>query len=111
MTFVNSHDVIGYAVKSHDLEEEFLEKSKKEYVHDPVEKAELIHELKKKTIADERLENLLKHDHCLFEKRCFTDEYEFNFMDVLDGEPYEGGLLFNIFNLDPSVVYGFVTRK
>lgn len=107
MTFVNRHDVIDYAVKSYNLEKEFLEKSETKYIHDTKAKEELMHELKKKNIIDERLDTLIKHDHCLFEKRCFTDDYEFNFMDVLGDEPYDGGLIFNVFDLDPSVVYGF----
>lgn len=111
MTFVNRHDVIDLAVRSHDLEKEFLENSEKKYIHDAAAKEELMHELKKKSIIDERYDSLLKHDHCLFEKRCFTDEYEFNFSEILGDEPYEGGLLFNAFDLDPAAVYGFENIK
>lgn len=107
MTFVNRHDVISYAVKSHELEQEFCENSAEKYVYDTERKEKLIHELKKKNIMDTRVDSMIKHDHCLFEKRCFTDEYEFNFMDILGDDPYEGGLIFNKFCLNPADVYGF----
>ena len=107
MTFVQSHDVIELALKSDELSKEIIEKSKEKYITDEKKKQELVHILKKKSMIDDRLDNLIKHDHCLFEKRCFSDEYEFNFMDILGDEEYNGGLIFNIFKLNPADVYGF----
>ena len=108
MAFVENHDVIGYALRAHHIEEEMIESTDGKYLKDGKTKEQAIHDIKKKSILDDRVENLVKHDHCLFEKRCFSDEYEFSFEDLLDpDEEYNGGLLFNMFKLNPYDAYGF----
>lgn len=108
MAFVENHDVIGYALRAHHIEEEMIKSTDGKYLKDGKVKEQAIHDIKKKSILDDRVENLVKHDHCLFEKRCFSDEYEFSFEDLLDpDEEYNGGLLFNMFKLNPYDAYGF----
>lgn len=108
MAFVENHDVIGYALRAHHIEKEMIESTDGKYLKDGKTKEQAIHDIKKKSILDDRVENLVKHDHCLFEKRCFSDEYEFSFEDLLDpDEEYNGGLLFNMFKLNPYDAYGF----
>lgn len=108
MAFVENHDVIGYALRAHHIEEEMIESTDGKYLKDGKTKEQAIHDIKKKSILDDRVENLVKHDHCLFEKRCFSDEYEFSFEDLLEpDEEYNGGLLFNMFKLNPYDAYGF----
>ena len=84
MAFVENHDVIGYALRAHHIEEEMIKSTDGKYLKDGKVKEQAIHDIKKKSILDDRVENLVKHDHCLFEKRCFSDEYEFSFEDLLD---------------------------
>ena len=108
MAFVENHDVISYALRAHHIEEEMIESTDGKYLKDGKTKEQAIHDIKKKSILDDRVENLVKHDHCLFEKRCFSDEYEVSFEDLLEpDEEYNGGLLFNMFKLNPYDAYGF----
>ena len=108
MAFVENHDVISYALKAYHIEEDMIKSTDGKYLKDGKVKEQAIHDIKKKSILDDRVENLVKHDHCLFEKRCFSDEYEFSFEDLLDpDEEYNGGLLFNMFKLNPYDAYGF----
>ena len=108
MAFVENHDIIGYVLKADKMKKDMIESTDGKYVKDSKVKEQAIHDIKKKSILDDRIENLVKHDHSLFEKRCFSDEYEFSFEDLLEpDEEYNGGLLFNKFRLNPYDAYGF----
>ena len=108
MAFVENHDIIGYVLKADKMKKDMIESTDGKYVKDGKVKEQAVHDIKKKSILDDRIENLVKHDHSLFEKRCFSDEYEFSFEDLLEpGEEYNGGLLFNKFRLNPYDAYGF----
>ena len=108
MAFIENHDIIGYLLKEDKMKKDMIESTDGKYVKDGKVKEQAIHDIKKKSILDDRIENLVKHDHSLFEKRCFSDEYEFSFEDLLEpDEEYNGGLLFNKFRLNPYDAYGF----